>query len=148
MLKDFTIFRPDWLIPEQADESSCLLSAATGNKCCLGMYALQAGIKKDRLFLGSPEDLFGCETNRRTINSLAEKFGLIVTKDEEGYFENSNITKTIMSINDTPVGEKFFRFNREGAKIKSLAHREKLIATEFAKIGVKVSFVGEYKLNG
>ncbi len=150
MLKEFTINRPTWLIPEQHFEDSCLLSEY-GNTCCLGAYGLQARIKRDVLFrVGSPEDVFSFSTNRAS-KSLAEKFGLLVTKDDDGYFNNSFATKTLMSINDTYVGEKFTRFgktNREGARIKNLAHREKLITAEFAKLHVKVNFVGEYKING
>jgi len=64
---------------------------------------------------------------------------------DAGY--NNFICKTLMSINDTPIGHYYTRYHKNEkemkSKLKTQKHKEQLITKEFAKIGVKVTFVGE-----
>lgn len=100
--------------------------------CCLGFYAKQSGVKKDKLLeINTPED----------VSSKPQKdiFGKLLLKDRT----NSNICRRLMYINDSRVGSRVLGLKKE-IVIESLEHREELIKKEFAKIGVNVKFKGKY----
>lgn len=144
MLKKFTIDRSKWLIPETSEEDSCLL-ASDGKMCCLGQYGQQSGIKKSKLFdVKTPAALVYDQTSTNTKRKYKALFkGLVQDSDGEPTPE----CKTLMYINDISVGGGYTRYYKNGGgryfKIRSQQHKEKLIAEEFAKIGVEVIFVGE-----
>jgi len=154
MLKEFTIDRSVWLLPETSLEDSSLL-ADDGKMCCLGQYANACGVK-DRYIknVSSFEDL--APSKRSRFYSIVKEFLEDNHISSPIYNENNVISRTIISINDTAVGSRFTRYSSNpysysdyivetGDIISTQKQKESLLKKEFKKLGIKVKFVG--KLN-
>lgn len=150
MLKEFTIDRSVWLLPETSLEDSSLL-ADDGKMCCLGQYAKACGIK-DRYIknVSTFEDL--AYSKRSKFYSILKEFLADNHLSSPIYNENNVISRTIVSINDTAVGRRFTRYSSNPYNyaivetsdiISTQKQKESLLKKEFKKLGIKVKFVGK-----
>lgn len=117
-MKTLIIDRARWLNADTTSDTTCLYDSATKKMCCLGFAARQlAGAKvKDIIDLSSPAS---CET-------LAWPEGLAPTD----YIGDNGVVVQLMELNDTDA--------------KTPKVREERIAKEFAKIGIRVKYIGKY----
>jgi hypothetical protein len=107
----FTIERDKWLHGEGSDVS-CLLRKEDGKMCCLGFYALAAGLTEDMI--------------------LEEGKLPVSEKIHEGFFDMSDPSSecySLMAIND----EKNIPYSEKS--------RERLIKESFEQFGIEVEFI-------
>lgn len=111
----FEIDRSKWL-----RNTTCLNSLMLdehGNMCCLGFYAKACGIQDSELFeMDTPACVGAIPLLSESINNGHEH-------------RNTPLASSLMSINDS---DSWTDFEREDA-----------IASSFAAVGIKVTFVGE-----
>lgn len=151
MLKEFTINRAKWLVPETSNQKSCLL-AADKKMCCLGQLAIASGLTPRKI--KNIDSILGLELkakyNSEKFRAFVEKFDGLLDASNYDDLKNSRVAFNLMALNDTRVGGQFeYMFkngNEKVIKVKSQEYKEDLLTKEFAKIGIKVNFTGELKL--
>jgi hypothetical protein len=121
---ELVIDRKIWLRGEGTSKSY-LQRLSDGKRCCVGTFCIAAGIPPKRIIGCSAISLFN-----KIGQSLAVNFQ---TVDAQVTFNRLYV------INDTPVGDEcpFLAPNERMTEEK----REELIKTEFAKLGVNVTFI-------
>jgi hypothetical protein len=118
-VKAFTIDRAKWLHGE-GESSSFLLRASDSKQCCLGFYLESCGIPRDKL------------ENRASPGNIAFLGGVQLPEWllDIGTLLHSDEASALMVENDSVVTSDF--------------HRESAIIAGFARVGIVVTFTGEY----
>ena len=126
-MKEFAVDRSRWL---RGSSTGSVLQDSQGHRCCLGFFMAACGFSADRLFdVGLPEDVEGMSTEGEAGFLVRER------EDDEGY---------IVGVLDSAVTDRLVGVNDFDSLTDD--EREKQIADEFAKHGVRVSFVDSVPL--
>jgi hypothetical protein len=118
-VKAFTIDRAKWLHGE-GEISSFLLRASDGKQCCLGFYLESCGIPRDKL------------ENRASPGNIT-------------FFGGVQIPEWLLNIGTLLHSKEAFALMVENDDVVTPDfHRETAIIAGFARVGITVTFTGEY----